>query len=196
MKINFPLPTDNKMHRFCIDCEAEDVDQARDGKLTKYSCNACGKINSRAIYFNTHKAWIDEDRELWHESSGVFVRNSEGKYLFFKRTEYPVGLTIPSGHVDKGESPEIAARRELKEETGLEGNINHLKTVNIVGDSCSAAADAHKWSAFCMDLKDDDKVISISDEGERPLWLTLSEAEARGAVFVVDYMIKHCRALL
>ena len=38
-------------------------------------------------------------------------------------------ISFPEGYIDKGESPEDAARRELLEETGYEaGRIRHLKT--------------------------------------------------------------------
>ena len=110
MKINFEIPNDG-------------VGRAKAEGKTVYPCGNCGAVNTRTIYFNSHKYWIDHDRELWHESSGVFIRNSDGKYLFYQRNEYPFALTVPSGHVDIGEDPEEAANRELSEETSIRGRL-------------------------------------------------------------------------
>jgi 8-oxo-dGTP pyrophosphatase MutT (NUDIX family) len=58
----------------------------------------------------------------------VFVRNRAGRFLFFDRRAFPVSaLAVPAGHVDAGESPERAARRELHEETGWNApRIEHV----------------------------------------------------------------------
>lgn len=190
MKINFTIPDDNQMHRFCIECKSDGVVQVKDGKQTKYRCNVCDTLNEVAIYFDKHKYWLDDDKELWHESSGVFVRNDQDKYLFYKRTEWPFSLTVPSGHVDIGESPKDAASRELFEETGIKGKLQLLGSVEVDGDSCSAGADYHLWHAFILYFDKTKGEVMISEEGENALWLTLDEAQEQGVVFVVDYIIK------
>jgi len=190
MKIDFIIPNDNQMHRFCVVCSADGVKQVKDGSQTKYRCGVCKTLNERAIYFDNHKSWIDSQKELWHESSGVFVRNNQGKYLFYKRTEWPFSLTVPSGHVDTGESPEAAAKRELQEETGISGDLILLGSAEVNGDSCSAGADYHLWHAFIMDFYKDKSKVVISEEGKKALWLSLDEAQEQGLVFVVDYIIK------
>ena len=50
--------------------------------------------------------------------SKVYLENNEGKFLVVKPT-YHKAWDIPSGHTDKGESPDDAAKRELFEETGV-----------------------------------------------------------------------------
>ena len=57
------------------------------------------------------KWWTDSSRECWHEVAGVFIASPEGKFLFFERTKFPFGLTVPAGHVDRGEMPARTAAR-------------------------------------------------------------------------------------
>ena len=51
----------------------------------------------------------------------VYLENEKGQFLAVKTTYNP-GWDIPSGHCDKGESPDSAAARELFEETGIKAN--------------------------------------------------------------------------
>ncbi len=48
----------------------------------------------------------------------VYLTNPDGHFLVVKPVYHP-GWDIPSGHVDKNESPDAAAVRELFEETGI-----------------------------------------------------------------------------
>ena len=52
---------------------------------------------------------------------GAVVINEEGRVLLLKHVFRPgSGWGIPGGFLEKGEQPEEAVRRELREETGLE----------------------------------------------------------------------------
>ncbi|MDE2143958.1 MAG: NUDIX domain-containing protein, partial [Elusimicrobia bacterium] len=46
----------------------------------------------------------------------------EGKVLLIKHKKLGLWLA-PGGHIDEGETPDEAALRELKEETGLEADF-------------------------------------------------------------------------
>src|SRR5271154_83536 len=51
----------------------------------------------------------------------IVAVTTEGKLLLVRQFRPAAGqatLEVPSGHVEKGENPEIAARKELLEETG------------------------------------------------------------------------------
>ncbi len=62
------------------------------------------------------------------KAAGGVVKNNEGKYLFIKR----FGIwDLPKGKIEKGETPESAALREVEEETG----INRLKIIRPLNDS-------------------------------------------------------------
>lgn len=52
------------------------------------------------------------------EAGGGIVQNSAGDYLFIKRLGF---WDLPKGKLDKGESKEAAALREVEEECGITG---------------------------------------------------------------------------
>ncbi len=71
------------------------------------------------------------NRGLLHRASHVFVFNTDGQLLLQKRSAtkdaYPLCWTSScSGHLDAGETYEIAAVRELNEEIGLEADVEFL----------------------------------------------------------------------
>ena len=51
------------------------------------------------------------------EAAGGFIKNEEGEYLFIFRREK---CDLPKGKLEIGETPEVAALREVSEETGLQ----------------------------------------------------------------------------
>jgi ADP-ribose pyrophosphatase YjhB (NUDIX family) len=53
----------------------------------------------------------------------VIIRNSQGRILLIDRNTSPTGWALPGGKVEFGESLRDAARREIKEETGLDISI-------------------------------------------------------------------------
>ncbi len=54
------------------------------------------------------------------EAAGGFIKNELGEYLFIYRREK---WDLPKGKLEKGETPEVAALREVAEETGLQNVI-------------------------------------------------------------------------
>ena len=62
------------------------------------------------------------------EAAGGIVKNNKGEYLFIKR----FGIwDLPKGKVEKGETPEKAAIREVEEETG----VSNLSVTKKISDS-------------------------------------------------------------
>jgi 8-oxo-dGTP pyrophosphatase MutT (NUDIX family) len=53
------------------------------------------------------------------EAAGGIVRHSSGKYLFIKRFGK---WDLPKGKIEPGETPEMAALREVNEECGISGH--------------------------------------------------------------------------
>jgi 8-oxo-dGTP pyrophosphatase MutT (NUDIX family) len=53
------------------------------------------------------------------EAAGGLVKHSSGKYLFIERRGK---WDLPKGHIERGESPEECALREVNEECGITGH--------------------------------------------------------------------------
>jgi 8-oxo-dGTP pyrophosphatase MutT (NUDIX family) len=56
----------------------------------------------------------------------MIPRKDTGEIYFLKEYRYPIqqySFHLPAGTADPGERPEIAARRELEEETGITGRV-------------------------------------------------------------------------
>jgi len=198
MKLDVTRQNDDKTHVYCVACHSEDVERHRVDGRTQYFCKSCNKDYDRWIKIDPSIVWwVDEDSTYWHESAGMFVRNPEGKFLFFQRDVFPFSLTVPSGHVDAGESPETAAHRELMEEAGISGDLRLIASDDVLGDQCSRGADDHKWHAYLSTITESDLDVSIREEGHSPRWLTLDEAIKSSLTVPVEYFIqKHRKALL
>jgi 8-oxo-dGTP pyrophosphatase MutT (NUDIX family) len=194
MKLNFKWEDDGRYHQYCAYCFSETVDREYENGKTFYICSTCGKRHERSIVIDPSiKWWVADDGEYWHESAGVFIRNIDGKFLFFERTIFPFALTVPSGHVDSGEDALNTAKREVMEEVGLNiVNLKFITTDNIKGDSCRRGSDAHKWHAYLAELQDSPSV-DVLDEGKKPVWLSLDEALKKDLTFPVEYIISNYR---
>ncbi|MCD4774225.1 MAG: NUDIX domain-containing protein [Bacteroidales bacterium] len=57
------------------------------------------------------------------EAAGGIVRNSKNEYLFIYRFDK---WDLPKGHIEKNEEPEMAAKREVEEETSI-SDLNIIK---------------------------------------------------------------------
>jgi 8-oxo-dGTP diphosphatase len=63
-------------------------------------------------------------------SVGVIITNANGKVLLLEHILRPgSGWGIPGGFIEHAEQPETAARRELREETGIE--LENLRMLRV-----------------------------------------------------------------
>ena len=78
---------------------------------------------------------------------GMVVKDGDS-YLSIYRNKFPTGISLPAGHIEKGETPLQAMRRELTEETGLHAKRwRHLLTVQIK-NPCARGKDFHEWDIY------------------------------------------------
>lgn len=63
--------------------------------------------------------------EEFTHAGGLVFRRKDGEifYLIVKAKPNPAHWVIPKGHIEPGESPEAAAVREIREETGVLASI-------------------------------------------------------------------------
>ena len=128
------LPKD---YAFCLRCH-------KPIELTSkqfFPCDGCGKKNAtRALVFRKEAQFMIDiaGSRVYHYSSGgaVFCQFGGEKFrrvLLMRGTTHPVGIySTPAGHWDLKESAQMAAKREIEEETGL--SMRHLTLVTEVTD--------------------------------------------------------------
>ena len=160
-------------------CFSPGVKRVFRGNLTYYHCSVCDRLLKRSLVIdNAITWWVDGENNYWHESVGVLVIVGN-KLLVQLRQIYPFAYTIPAGHLDKDELSEVAAKRELYEETGIVVQRLEVleKDFDIIGDSCRRGSDHHRWHLYRVRMEKRPEV-HLSDEAVRTKWMTLQELKS------------------
>lgn len=129
-------------------------------------------VLQRLLYFITLGEWAP------FACVAVVIRDGE-KILMIERRDGN-GLGLPGGHIKQGEIAEDAARREVKEETGLDVEI-----VKILGTLSGKRPGI--W-LYAVDIIYEGRVTGgkLRDSGEgRARWVKLSEVREQVAF---DYL--------
>ena len=79
---------------------------------------------------------------VFHPGASVVIPINEDGEIYmvrqYRKAVERVLLELPAGKLDEGESPEVCAKRELKEETGLEaGFLKHIISIHSTPGFCN-----------------------------------------------------------
>lgn len=112
---------------------------------------------------------------------GLMLINAEGKVFVGRRIDQTVeGWQMPQGGIDKGETPEQAAMRELKEEIGTDKAeivrthpdwLNYDLPAHLIGVALHGKyrGQSQKWFALRFTGKDSD-INLVTQEPEFATW--------------------------
>lgn len=126
-----------------------------------------------------------------HVTSSAFVVSSRGVVLHRHRR---LGIWVqPGGHVDLGESPQLAAVRETLEETGLHGR--HLEPIEVfhVDVHPGPMGHTHYDLRYVLISAPDDPVPS-RDESPEVFWFDFPDALERCEPALISALTKLAEA--
>lgn len=107
-------------------------------------------------------------------SQKTVVKNAEGKILALRRsntdTVRPLTWDLPGGEVEEGENLVESAKREIREESGLE--IADLKFLHA---DARNADDGKYWVVLFSVAQTVSDVVTLSYEHDQYEWLTREE---------------------
>jgi len=119
---------------------------------------------------------FDEHQHEHHVTASAFVISTRGVILHRHKR---LGIWVqPGGHVDPGETPEEAALRETREETGL--RVHHLEPATLfhVDVHPGPRAHTHYDLRYVLRAAPDDPRPS-EDESQEVYWFDYDEAVQR-----------------
>ncbi len=103
-----------------------------------------------------------------HTSVGILVWKDE-RLLLIERARFPPGFAVPAGHVDADLAYEDAARRELKEEVGLDAEDMELILEMRKENPCRREGGTwHNWKIYKALATGD--IVRSKDETKRAGW--------------------------
>lgn len=131
--------------------------------------------NTAGIYIGSN-----EYKNQYHITvAAIFI--NEDKILLIKKSDsaYNKKFSIVAGHLENGESPNIAIVREVKEELGIDFcNYEYLKKECGVEDRCRHGLALHDWYIYLSNESIDIENIKFDRaEIESLEWISLSEIE-------------------
>jgi 8-oxo-dGTP diphosphatase len=111
-----------------------------------------------------------------HTSVGMFVWK-EGKLLLIERRKFPPGFAVPAGHVDGDDTYEEAAKRELKEEVGLDAVKLELVYEGRRENPCRREGGTwHHWKIYKVEAAGE--VKRSEEETKQAGWYSVEEMRA------------------
>lgn len=117
-----------------------------------------------------------EDKKYPEVTVGVLIFNQDGKIFLMASPKWQGKYSLPGGHIELGEKTEEAAKREIKEETGLD--IFDVEFLMV--QECIFSEEFYKKKHFVfldyIAKTEDKNVILDGHEGTKHVWTTIDEA--------------------
>lgn len=119
----------------------------------------------------------------------AIVYNSEGKFLALKRSYGGQHWDVPGGGVEIPENHEVALRREVLEETGLE--ISEIKPL-VVDSGYNKEEDAYfLFIGFTCNCDATTSIIKLSNEHTEYQWVNKEKFLVLDATPYLFEFVKH-----
>ncbi len=110
------------------------------------------------------------DQQYPEPTVGIFIFNPQGELLLLRSHKWPGAYVVPGGHVELGERLEEAARREAREETGLE--VHSLEFINFQEFVYDPAFWKHRhFIFFDYAAKTASLDVCLNEEAEGHVWV-------------------------
>ena len=107
--------------------------------------------------------------DLTHAGGIVYRRREENlEMLIVRARPFPHDWVLPKGHIEPGETPEACARREIREEAGVDGELEVLIGVDRYVGPRGAIAVAFYLLQYVADV--------TPEETRETRWVTFDEA--------------------
>lgn len=107
---------------------------------------------------------------------GVLVFNQKGRIFLMTSPKWRGKYTLPGGHIELGEKMQEAAKREVKEETGLD--IGDIEFLNV--QDCIFSDEFYKKKHFILldfiARTKNDKAVLDGREAIECVWSSIEEA--------------------
>ena len=125
-------------------------------------------------------------RPLTHAGAVVFRKRHDQVFYLVVSSSDGLNWVLPKGHIDPGETPEIAALRELEEEAGIVGQIvAPLSTRDFIKNGKEATAKFFLVREIGATESTEDRTVRWEEEAAAQQLLTFAEARealSEGAV--------------
>ncbi len=116
------------------------------------------------------RLWVIRRVAPSHHAGALCLIEHEGRLLMLRQS-HRWGWTLPGGLLDRGEGPDVTARREVAEETGLD--VEPALPFGVVVDTDARRVDVLFW----VPVDHRPRVVTGSEALEAA-WLTREEAGA------------------
>ncbi|WP_216327248.1 NUDIX hydrolase [Deinococcus aestuarii] len=134
--------------------------------------------NDTQVIYDGHIVRLEVQDGKWEivrhaDAVAILALNDAGEMLFVRQRRRAVDaftLEAPAGLIDDGESPEEAARRELQEEVGLDGDMTLLTRFYSSPGFC----DEELYVLRARNLRES-KLPHDEDEELEPVWMRPQE---------------------